>query len=90
MMTRKKMQKRFHELVILECTDKATESDIAKLNRYQALLRPNATPNEVRAQSRREYQGQLLIKVTRCIYEFQRQPTQMAIDLLNSRFWELV
>lgn len=39
--------------------------------------------------SRFEYQGHLMIKFARAVYDHQKPPPQRVMDLLNSRFWEL-
>lgn len=92
-MTKKQYRKcraRFHELVIAEAMGTASEGDMAKLNRYQVLLRYRPSPLEKMRCSRFEYQGALMIKFARAIYDHQKPPPQRVVDLLNSRFWELV
>lgn len=86
----RKVRARFHELVLAEAMGTASEGDICKLKRYQALLRYRPSPLERMRCSRFEYQGQLMIKFARAVYDHQKPPPQRVMDLLNSRFWELV
>lgn len=88
-LSRSKMRRRFHELAVSDALEEIDESGRMKLNRYQALLRAPMTPGEIRAQARFEYQARLGRKVLGALCH-QKEPPRAAVELLNSRFWELV
>lgn len=85
---RRKVRARFHELAVSEAFGSATKCEMVKLKRYQALLRYRPTPREEMQRSRFEYQGTLMLKAARAMFDHQRPPPQHVVDLLNSRFWE--
>jgi len=88
-MTRDYMRERFHELVILSALGNASPQDEAKLDRYQALLRPRQTKEEISHYARQAYFCRLSFKMLGAMSHSQ-PPPKAAADLLNSRFWELV
>lgn len=87
--TYRKAKARYHELVVLHALGKASLAEESKLDRYQVLLRYRPCADEIRRQSRFEFQGDLMLKFAKAI-SIQRTPPQRVVHLLNSRFWELV
>lgn len=89
MKTRNWIQKRFRELVCLEALDRATPNEIQKLDRYQCLRRLKPSQEEVQFIARQDYQLRLFRKAMGAL-RHQSPVPQRIIDLLNTRFWELV
>lgn len=54
-MNRKEMMKRFRELAIADALGTGTQSDRAKLDRYQSLLREKETQSEAAWRARMEW-----------------------------------
>ena len=70
----KRIEKRFHELVVKHALGTATAEELAKLERYQALRWHRiATPNEIRARAKHDYQFQEDMKaLKRCIWQMRQ------------------
>ncbi|MEM6884058.1 MAG: hypothetical protein AAF571_03440 [Verrucomicrobiota bacterium] len=59
---RKKLERRLNDLIILHATGRASEKDLAKLEKYQNLLRPERTRAELRADLIRDYKIRTLCR----------------------------
>ena len=60
--TQRRVEKRWHELLVKEADGSITPPERAKLARYQALRRPRLTPTEVRRHAEQDWRYRQLWK----------------------------